>query len=79
MVDSKSHRHVAGTLLHPPFPRSESLGQTFAIELNHWVWQRENQKLPVTLKNIHVVDLEAFKAGLDRVEDVLTNGKVRAD
>jgi len=43
------------------------------------VWQRENQKLLVTLKNIHIVDLEAFKAGLDRVEDVLTNGKVRTD
>jgi len=28
----------------------------------------------VTLKNIHVLNLEAFEAGLDRIEDVLTSG-----
>ena len=33
----------------------------------------------MTLKDIHVVDLKASKAGLDRVENVLTNGKVRGD
>jgi hypothetical protein len=43
------------------------------------VWQRKKHKLPMTLKDIHIVDLEAFQAGLDRVEDVLTSGKVRAD
>ena len=29
-------------------------------------------KLPVALEDIHVVDLKAFKAGFDGVEDVLT-------
>ena len=33
----------------------------------------------MALKDIHVVDLEAFKASLDRVEDVLTNGGVGTD
>jgi len=33
----------------------------------------------VTLKDIHVVDLEAFKTGLDRVKDVLTSSRVRID
>lgn len=31
----------------------------------------DRHKLPVTLKYIHVLDLEACQASLDRVEDVL--------
>lgn len=32
----------------------------------------------MTLENIDVFDLEAFKTGLDRIEDVLTDPRVRA-
>ena len=39
--------------------------------------RREGYKLPVALKDIYVIDLETFKAFLDRVEDVLTNEGVR--
>lgn len=41
--------------------------------------RREEYKLPVTLKDIHVIDLETFKTFFDRIEDVLTNEGVRSD
>jgi len=37
----------------------------------------EKTELPVALEYIHVVELEASKAGFDRIEDVLTDPGVR--
>ena len=41
--------------------------------------RREEYELPVALKDIYVLDLEAFEAFFDRVKDVLTNERVRSD
>jgi hypothetical protein len=60
-----------------PFPRSECPGHIFTIKLDQGVLQWGEYKLPVALKDVHVVDLETFKAGLDRVENVLTALRVR--